>query len=76
MLTCHDATRLMSEQEDRRLTLPERLSLRMHLLICDGCRNFGMQMRSLRQFVRGYARGVMDKRGDPIPPPDDEMDEP
>lgn len=57
MLNCHDATRLLSEQEDRRLTLAERLSLRMHLLICDGCRNFGMQMQSLRRFLRGYVHG-------------------
>ncbi len=57
MLSCRDATRLMSERQDRRLTLAERLSLRMHLLICDGCRNFGIQMESLRRFLRGYTRG-------------------
>ena len=67
MLNCHDATQLMSEQQDRRLTLSERLSLRIHLLVCDGCRNFGMQMQSLRRFLRGYARGEDEE----VPPPDD-----
>ena len=39
------------------LALPERLSLRMHLLIRDGRRNFGMQIQSLRRFLRGYVHG-------------------
>lgn len=72
MLTCRNATRLMSEQQDRTLTLAERLSLQAHLLFCDGCRNFGAQMRSLRHFVRGYARG----QNEAIPPPNRSHDEP
>ncbi len=71
MLNCHDATQLMSEQQDRRLTLSERLSLRIHLLVCDGCRNFGMQMQSLRRFLRGYARGESEE----FPPQDDAKNE-
>ncbi|BAP89002.1 putative uncharacterized protein [Burkholderiales bacterium GJ-E10] len=57
MLTCRNATRLMSENQDRKLTLAERLSLQMHLLFCAGCRNFDAQMRALRRLLRGYARG-------------------
>lgn len=38
MLSCKDATQLISQGLDRRLSLPERMGLRLHLLICRGCR--------------------------------------
>ena len=40
MLTCKDASELLSQAQDRTLGLRERLALRLHLLICDGCTNF------------------------------------
>ncbi len=49
MLTCKEATHLMSEAQDRTLTRVQRLSLRLHLLICRGCRNFQRQMLFLRR---------------------------
>lgn len=57
MLKCREVTRLYSEAQDRRLTLAERASLKLHVMICEGCRNFGHQMLDLRRFARGYARG-------------------
>lgn len=57
MLTCKEATRLSSEALDRDLSLRERLSLRMHLMMCSGCTNFEEQMRHLRQITRRYASG-------------------
>jgi predicted anti-sigma-YlaC factor YlaD len=56
MMNCREATRLMSEGLDRKLTLTETAELRIHTLICSGCRNFDRQMLSLRQLMRGYAR--------------------
>lgn len=38
MLSCKDATHLISQGLDRRLSLVERIGLRLHLLICRGCR--------------------------------------
>jgi predicted anti-sigma-YlaC factor YlaD len=52
MLNCRQATELMSQRMDRKLGLAERLSLRMHLMMCSGCRNFGRQMSFLRQALR------------------------
>lgn len=52
MLTCRQATHLLSERLDRPLSLRERLNLRVHLLICRGCRNFGRQMTFLRSACR------------------------
>lgn len=48
MLGCKDATHLLSEGQDRTLSVPERVQLKMHLAICSGCRNFGKQMDLLR----------------------------
>ena len=48
MLTCKEATRMMSEAQDRPLSVGERLQLQMHLAMCRGCRNFRVQMDFLR----------------------------
>jgi hypothetical protein len=51
MLSCKEVTRMVSQGLDRRLGLFERLRLRVHLAICDGCTNFKKQMDFLRQAV-------------------------
>jgi hypothetical protein len=51
-LTCKEASHLLSQGEDRRLALGERLRLRLHLLICDACANFSRQVETLRRAVR------------------------
>ena len=55
MMNCREATRLMSEARDRRLNLMEKASLKVHLWMCTGCRNFDGQMDSLRDLMRLYA---------------------
>lgn len=57
MLSCHEATRLMSEAQDRPLAMGERIALRTHVLICKGCRNFEDNLRSLRVIARAFVRG-------------------
>ena len=52
MLSCKEATRLLSQGEDRKLAFGERLLLRLHLAICDGCRNVNAQFRFLRSAVK------------------------
>ena len=54
-LTCKEATHLVSQGLDRDLGLMERVRLRLHLLICDGCSNFSRQVRFLRDAVRRLA---------------------
>jgi hypothetical protein len=49
MLTCKEVSRLASQGLDRRLGIGERFKLRLHLAICDGCRNFRKQIEFLRQ---------------------------
>jgi hypothetical protein len=64
MLNCREATRLVSEGMERRLTLVEGMRLRLHLMICRGCSNFRRHMASLRQLARAYTKGT---RGEPDP---------
>ena len=55
MLTCQQVTRLLSEAQDRKLRLKEKLPLKFHLLMCSGCANFRQQMDFLRQACRCYS---------------------
>ena len=51
MLSCRETTRLLSQGEDRKLAFGERVALRVHLAICNGCRNVSAQFRFLRVAV-------------------------
>jgi len=55
ILTCKEASRLVSQGLDRRLGLAERLALRLHLLVCDGCTNFSRQAAFLRRTLSRLA---------------------
>ncbi|QID16659.1 zf-HC2 domain-containing protein [Nitrogeniibacter mangrovi] len=65
MLRCKDATRLVSAQFDRILSVRERLALRTHLLVCTGCARFERQLRFMHAALGRYRRGE-------TPPPDDD----
>ena len=60
MLTCKDATQLMSQKMDGKLSATQRLSLGFHLLLCKGCRTFDDQIR----FIRKAAKSVSGKADD------------
>ena len=57
MLSCRQATELMSQEQDRRLSLAERLGLRLHVLICAACGNYRRQMGILRDACRRFGGG-------------------
>jgi hypothetical protein len=59
MLSCKDVTHLLSEGQDRKLTIAERMHLEMHLAICKGCANYRKQMNYLRAVCRRYADKMM-----------------
>ena len=48
MLSCKQVARLLSQGLDRELGFSERVRLRVHLAICDGCTNFRDQLALLR----------------------------
>jgi predicted anti-sigma-YlaC factor YlaD len=55
MLSCKQVTRLISQGLDRDLVFTERVRLRVHLAICDGCTNFSEQMAFLREAMAKLA---------------------
>lgn len=50
-LRCDGAARLLSDAEDRKLHLDERLALKLHLLICALCRRYRAQLRLLKELI-------------------------
>jgi len=57
MLNCREATKLMSEAQEKPLALKTRFGLEVHLMMCSGCHNFKEQMAALRTMSHEYARG-------------------
>ena len=52
--TCKEAAALVVAREDRDLSLPDRLALRMHMAMCDACPKFEHQMLSMRKGLRAW----------------------
>ncbi len=56
MLNCKEASELASISIDRKLTLSERLSLKIHLLLCANCTNFYGQISLLHKAARAFVK--------------------
>lgn len=52
--SCKETSALLSQQQDRPLTWLEKARLRLHLVMCTGCRNCGRQIDFLRTAMRRY----------------------
>jgi anti-sigma factor ChrR (cupin superfamily) len=52
MTSCKYAALLLSRALDTPLTWRERLSLRVHLAICDMCRRFRQQLDAIQRAMR------------------------
>ena len=50
--SCRETSHLVSDALDRELRWPERLAMRLHLLICRSCRGCKRQLLFLRSAVR------------------------
>lgn len=48
MLTCKQASKLISQSLDHPLSWSERVRLKLHLIICDACTQFKQQLNLLR----------------------------
>jgi Putative zinc-finger len=54
LVSCKDASHLLSERDDRVLGFAERLKLKWHLAVCTACMKFEKQMRLMREAMRRY----------------------
>ena len=49
---CKEAVRLQSDALERPLSFPQRMGLRIHLLLCKWCRRYGKHIAFLRIVAR------------------------
>lgn len=61
MLTCREATTLMSRSMDAPLRYSQRFSLWMHLSMCRFCRRYQRQLRFLRIATRWLEEAPVDQ---------------
>lgn len=54
MKSCREVHRLVIEAQDRELGIAERLSMRVHLMICTTCKRFDAQIDLIRQAFRRF----------------------
>ncbi|WP_426453206.1 zf-HC2 domain-containing protein [Acinetobacter sp. KB005] len=54
MLTCRQATQLLSEKQDRPLLLREKSGLQLHLLACQSCRRYSKQIKTISQLSKAF----------------------
>jgi predicted anti-sigma-YlaC factor YlaD len=57
MITCRQASVLLSKREDLPLARVDRLKLRLHLAICKYCRNVARQFGAIRLAMRRLRDG-------------------
>jgi hypothetical protein len=52
MLSCKEASQIISQSLDRPLTMRERLAVKLHLLICKYCKQFSQQLQTIRNALK------------------------
>jgi hypothetical protein len=67
MITCREASQMISEGMDRTLSFGQRVRLALHLMICTGCSRVKQQFAILRQMAASYP--VTDEGDEPPPQP-------
>lgn len=55
-LNCKDVARLLSDEQDRALPPADRARMRLHLVMCEACRNVQEQMQFLRRAMKLLGR--------------------
>ncbi len=57
MLSCKEATRLVSEGLDHQLPFWRRMSLRFHVVMCRGCSRYTRQITILNRLISDHYGG-------------------
>jgi predicted anti-sigma-YlaC factor YlaD len=63
-LSCQEVSRLLSDRQDETLPTADRARLRLHLVMCQACRNVDEQMQFLRRAMQQLGREAGDDAGD------------
>lgn len=61
MLMCRDLARIASDYIDGELTTKEKLSVRIHLMMCRHCRSFIGNLRASIALMRGHSSMLVEE---------------
>ena len=64
---CKVVVRLASESNERRLTIRERVLMRLHFWVCDWCQRYMEQTQSIRRACLRMGRNTARYRSQPMP---------
>jgi putative zinc finger protein len=53
-INCRQAARMMSDAQERSLSLADRIKLRLHLHWCVACTRYAQQLAFMRKALRRY----------------------
>ncbi len=67
MPTCKEAATLLIANEDRVITLSEKVRMRLHLMACKNCPNFERQLLTMRNAMRQWRNYTADEPVVPEP---------
>ncbi|RUP34280.1 MAG: zf-HC2 domain-containing protein [Curvibacter sp.] len=67
---CKEVAALLLAREDRKLSLEERLTLRLHLAACDACPLFAKQVLTLRSAFTQWRNQAASPEASRAEPPD------
>ena len=63
MRTCKQVAARLSQGLEEPLPLGERMTLRLHMMMCKYCSRYFDQIRALRELAKGYESTEMDPQG-------------
>ena len=66
--TCQELTPVLSQSLERRLTLREQITLRLHFLICVYCVRYLRQLRFMREALRAREAKALEDEGEAAHP--------
>lgn len=58
MLNCKQASQLISQGLDKKLSMRERFGLTLHLLICKYCKRFSQQLKQLHVAISSMGKQI------------------
>ncbi len=58
LLNCKQTSQLVSQSLDRRLSLGERIAVRVHLCICKYCKRFSQQLLAMRKGLQRMTASI------------------
>ena len=53
-MKCRQATRLISDAQERQLMIKEKIGLNLHLSMCTQCRKFQRNCNTLRKLMKDF----------------------